>query len=129
MSGSGTVRECKISKYRFWRDYTPSLHGTVKTQSKKFHFSCEAYPVIDIEFHFMKKAAISVPKNAGRRCLYKTALPSCCRFCSARPLFGRAVFSVLTIQFDELPKIADARQIGPDYRMIGFLKMARRLPL
>jgi len=39
------------------------------------------------------KFALSVPKNAGRRVLYKTAVPCRC-LCSARPFFGRAAFSV-----------------------------------
>jgi hypothetical protein len=47
MSGSGAVQEYKVSNCRFWRNYTPSMQGTVKTQSEQFHFSCEASSVID----------------------------------------------------------------------------------
>jgi hypothetical protein len=52
MSGSGAVQEHKISKYRFWRNYTLSLHGTVKTQSQQFHDPCEASSAAEFEFSF-----------------------------------------------------------------------------
>jgi hypothetical protein len=65
MSGSGAVQEYKVSKYRFWRNYTPSLHGTVKTQSMQIHFSCEAYPVIDFEFPFREESCHLRPEERG----------------------------------------------------------------
>jgi hypothetical protein len=65
MSGSVSVREYKISKYCFWRDYTPSLHETVKTRSMQIHFSCEAYPVIDFEFQFREESCHLRPEERG----------------------------------------------------------------
>jgi hypothetical protein len=59
------VLEYKISNYRFWRNYMPSLHETVKTQSVKSHFSCEAYPVIDFEFPFREESRHLRPEERG----------------------------------------------------------------
>jgi hypothetical protein len=98
------VRRIKISKYRFWRDYTPSLHGTVKMQSEQFHFSCEAYRAIYFEFPFHEASCHLRPEERGTETPLQNRNAWFFLVLKCTPPFGAGSFSLSAIQFDELPK-------------------------
>jgi len=52
--------------------------------------------------HWKGQTALSVPKNAGRRVLYETAMRCRHWFCRGRPSFRAGSFSVFAIQIDAL---------------------------